>query len=173
MRHRTVIGAMLTLIGLFACAAIYLMQMRAAALAHQENFSAWSPDAAAIRRALRADRTTQASEPLNKGDHGIFQKLFQSRFRDHEPQVAIGLHFLNRHKIKLMCPARMEPWYMDSIALAAWHEAQDDFGVPFQVDIYATYIGMPPIKIGQLRTPKDRPQFAVITYFPPHLRGTP
>jgi hypothetical protein len=103
---------------------------------------------------------------LEEGAHLKFRTMFQARYREHDPPMAIGLHFLRRNTLKLMCPARMEPWFIDRIAVAAWQEASDDFGAPFDVDIYATYIGMAPKKIGQLRPSPTRPHYATITYFP-------
>ncbi len=80
---------------------------------------------------------------------------------------------MNNDTIKLLCPARMEPWNTDKLAEAAWQEARQAFGKPYNVNIYATYIGTPPILIGSLRPETGHPDIAYVTYLSPaqtHIR---
>jgi len=132
------------------------------------NYMSWSPSATAIRQAI-GPAAARAGSAEDKARQTQFSKLFQSRFREHDPPIAIGMHFQKVNRIKLMCPARMEPWDMDRVAMSAWHEAQDAFGRDCEIDIYETFIGTPPIKIGELRRHPDRPQVAMIAYRYPQL----
>lgn len=94
-----------------------------------------------------------------------FAILFQRRYRKHEgAQIAVGVKFPTNGRIKLLCPARLEPWNMDHLAVQIWKEARTDFGRSYDVDIYETYIGTPPVKVGQLRTDAHNLDAVQITY---------
>jgi hypothetical protein len=138
-----------------------------------EDFSAWPPSAATIRQKLAVSETPTPEQEAARRDQ--FAQMFQSRFRNHEPMYAIGLKFRkdgDKDLLKLMCPARMEPWNIDRIAYAAWKESQEVFGKTFDLHIYETYIGTPPIKIGELRPDPKNPQAVQIVYLPPaRVRG--
>jgi hypothetical protein len=127
------------------------------------EFLGWPPTAAAIRSKIG---TAAAPAPgMSDADRrSQFCAMFKGRFRDHDPAIAVGLRFLTPTRIKLMCPARMEPCYIDQIALSAWHEAQDYFGKPVDIDIFDTFIGTTQIKIGELRNSLDKPDMAHISY---------
>ncbi|HZO89314.1 MAG TPA: hypothetical protein VFB38_13355 [Chthonomonadaceae bacterium] len=169
MRRMWIICPALAAIGLSSSVAVYKFQQRAEA---QENdYTTWQPDAAAIRTALAALPAASGAH-IDDTRHKEFAQLFQRRFRTHEPAMAVGLHFRNNHLIKLLCPARLEPWNANLLALSAWQEAREAFGQPWDVDIYATYIGIPPVKIGMLRPLPDHPDIARITYrYPREMRS--
>jgi hypothetical protein len=124
------------------------------------EFTTWPPTSAAIRQELK----TEVPNNDEKARRQLFAKLFQSRFRNHQPMMAIGMKFMENGHIKLMCPARMEPWDMDNIAMSLWHETHDVFGTNYEVDIYETFIGMPPLKVGELRAVPMRPDIVHISY---------
>src|SRR5438270_9151111 len=102
------------------------------------EYAGWKPTAAAIQREIgtAAARAPGMTEEQRRDQ---FCTLFKSRFRYHDPNVAIGLKFLGPKRLKLMCPARLEPFLVDRIALSAWREARADFGQPMDIDIYATF----------------------------------
>jgi hypothetical protein len=127
------------------------------------EFVSWAPGPAAIRGKIGS---MQAPTPgmTDSERRARFCIMFKERFRQHDPAVAVGLRFTTPHRIKLMCPARMEPCYMDEIALAAWHEARDIFGGPMDIDIYDTFIGTNQLKVGQLRASAATPDFAHVSY---------
>jgi hypothetical protein len=127
------------------------------------DFSSWAPGPAAIRSKIGSLQTPAPG--LSDGERRTrFCDMFKNRFRHHDPAIAVGLRFTAPTRIKLMCPARMEPCYMDEIALAAWHEARDNFGGPIDIDIYDTFIGTNQIKIGELRASAMTPNFAHVAY---------
>ena len=78
--------------------------------------------------------------------------------------MAVRLLFLPDGSVKLMCPARMEPWRLDRLAQSAWSETRDNFGHPFPIDIYETYIGAANLKIGEMRSDPKRPQLGQTVY---------
>lgn len=94
----------------------------------------------------------------------LFVTLFKKRYRDHSPPIAIGVRFTDANHLKLMCQARLEPCYMDQVAIAAWKETKDIFGVPADVDIYETFIGTNQIQIGKVRPMVGQPSVAHLTY---------
>lgn len=94
----------------------------------------------------------------------MFAKQFQGRYRQHDPAMAVGLHFARHDTVRLLTPARMEPWNLDRLALTAWKETRANFGHSFKVDIYETFIGTAPIKIGTLRALKSHGDGVQIAY---------
>ena len=123
------------------------------------DFSHWTPTPSEVRVELDAFHT-------EKERRARFAALFTQRFRRHEPPMAVGLRFLEDDRVKLMYPARMEPWNMDRLALAVWKEMKDDFGHSFDIDLYITFIGAAPIKIGELRPMAVNPSCAQINHHP-------
>lgn len=128
----------------------YFFYARAETADPEDDLLSWPPDAAAIRQAIGAPQTNKP-EDIHDARHLKFAALYENRYRHHDPAVAIGVRFLSSSVIKLMCPARMEPWRIDRVAVDTWQETRALFGHAYNIDIYETYIGMPPIKIGELR----------------------
>jgi hypothetical protein len=81
------------------------------------------------------------------------------------PMMAIGMRFPLANKIDLFTPARMEPWSMDRLAVNTWREAHAAFGHSFDIDLFITYIGIPPLKVGELRQAKNSPDSVDIVHF--------
>jgi hypothetical protein len=134
-----------------------------------EGFLSWPPGPVAIRQDV--DGPQSGSQSLADRE-ARFAMLFQNRYRKHSPPMAIGMRFLPHDHIKLMCPARLESWNMGLLAVSAWHESHDVLGRPFDVDIYETYIGTKPRKIGELRALPNRPTAAHIAYHYTPLQGS-
>ncbi len=163
MKRYWIIGAIIALLGVTG----YLLYDRSDNAMAAEDYSNWSPNAGAIRQKIGKSDGNAAGEERRLIQ---FCKLFQSRFRNHDPAMAIGLRNLTPNRLKLMCPARMEPVDIDRITLTAWREAKDAFDHSFDLDIYLTFIGTPPIKIGELRPRHDNPKIASISYnYPQNL----
>ena len=142
--------------------AMFLLQKQASADA-KSDFSGWSPGPAEIRQELgNAANPLGDSDPVERKQ--AFRKLFEKRFRSQTPMMAVGINFLDEKKIKLMCPARMEPWNMDAIAMMTWREAKDILGKSYEIDIYQTYLGGAFVKVGELRMHKNDPNIANISY---------
>ena len=127
------------------------------------EYAQWPPTPADILSkigpATASARGTSDAERRSK-----FCMLFKSRYRKHDPAVAVGARFITATRIKLMCPARMEPYLIDQIALSLWREASEGFGRPIDIDIYDTFIATRHIKIGQLRGGDEKPPIAHISY---------
>ena len=127
------------------------------------EFAQWEPTATAIRKEIG---TKDSPKPgMTDADRRFhFCDMFKNRYRMHEPKVAVGVRFVTPDRLKLMCPARMEPCYIDQIALSLWHEARDNFGRPVDIEIYNTFIGTNNVRIGTLKPLSDHPEIALITY---------
>lgn len=128
-----------------------------------------SPVSAAIHQELAAH--TGDKPPMTAAQRqDLFAERFTERFRQHEPKMAVRARFEEvnhaRNRIKLMCPARLEPWNMDRIALSAWREAKDCLGENYDIDLYETFIGSAPRKIGELRCTSGAKSVADIHYLP-------
>jgi hypothetical protein len=162
MRQHGAIGAAVAAMGLVGGGLLY-GYVQQPAIASSE-YAQWPPQAAAIR-AVIGTVSAPAYGMTEDQRREQFCMMFKNRFRKHEPAVAVGIRFLkNSNRIKLMCPARLEPFYVDQIALAAWREARANFGPKIDLDIYDTFIGTTQIKIGQLRVSPEAPTVAHITY---------
>lgn len=164
MTRQGAIGATTALLALLGVFVLFgYVQQPTAAL---EEYAVWPPTAAAIRGKLSRAGAPGMSEHDRRE---LFCTMFKSRYRNHDPATAIGLRFVtpsqrDHIRLKLMCPARLEPFLVDRVALAAWREARDIFDKPVDVDIYDTFIGTTQIKIGQLRATADAPGIAHIAY---------
>ncbi|HLK56259.1 MAG TPA: hypothetical protein VKU00_06830 [Chthonomonadaceae bacterium] len=129
-----------------------------------KDFYSWRPTPADVHQELD-------SIPSEKARKERFTTLFKQRFRQHNPPMAVGLRFLAGDRIQLMCPARMEPWNMDRLAMETWRETQTDFGHAFDIDIYITFIGSAPLRVGELRPMPNNPSAAQISYHEPEIPG--
>ncbi len=127
------------------------------------DFKDWPPLANDIKTRILDVTSVRGGKTPDQQRQVIFAELFKQRFRSHTPMKAIGMKFSN-NTIKLLCPARMEPWEIDGVAMAAWKESRDDLGRNFDIDIFETYIGTTPIKIGELRLIDGSQPAAHITY---------
>ena len=147
-------------------ACLYYWQGRAAPLSEDGDSRNWKPDAASIRREL-GPLPPAADVRGMMARRDLFALRFRQRYRSRQDALAVCLHFQPDGRVKLMCPARMEPWNLDRLAQAAYSETRDDFGHAFDIDIYETYIGAATVKIGEVRADPTRPQTARITYHYP------
>ena len=135
-------------------------------------FLNWPPSPQEIVRVTAANGTDpKTAEGLKARDR--FADVFKGRYRQHEPMIAVGMRFREPNVIDLMVPARMEPWNIDRIAVEAWKESNTAFGHPFDVDLYISYIGVPRIKIGELRQNSAHPGRVVITYLKKGIPSPP
>ena len=144
---------------------LYYCSHEAAPLA-EEDCRLWQPNAAALRAALGPlPAAPNAQADARRRDQ--FARLFKQRYRSHQPALPVCLRFLPDSRVKLMCPARMEPWKLDRLAQAAWSETRDDFNRPFDIDIYETYIGAATVKIGEIRAvPGDAKTAHIVYHYP-------
>jgi hypothetical protein len=121
------------------------------------DYADWAPSADAVAQSVAAEKDDWARAAK-------FAEMFQRRFRDHSPAVAVGLHLKPGIPGIILFPARMEPWEMNRIAYMAWSEAKHDLGNSLDIDIYRTFIGIPAIRIGQLRAARDTPDRVLVDY---------
>jgi hypothetical protein len=135
-------------------------------------FLNWPPSAADVIRVTAANGADPKTSDGQKA-RDRFVSAFKGRYRLHEPMIAVGLRFHDDHVMDLMVPARMEPWNIDRLAVEAWKEAGKAFGHPFDVDLYISYIGVPRIKIGELRQSSVQPGKATIVYFKKGIPSPP
>ncbi len=126
-----------------------------------EDFTAWQPTTAAIRAALE---TNKPADPSGNQNRELYAQMFTSRFRLHDPKIAVRIKYVDREHVALMCPARMEPWNMDQLAMAIWRESRTLFNTNPNIDIFETFIGSSRIKVGEVRSQKEHPQVACIRY---------
>lgn len=128
------------------------------------DMETWAPSSAEIARTLGAapQKRTPAQDAARRER---FAELFESRYRSHKTPLAVGVDFPAPGVVRLKCPARMETWNMNRIALSAWREAGANLGGTYGVDIYETYIGTRPVRVGELRALPDNPKLARIRYF--------
>ncbi|HZP82184.1 MAG TPA: hypothetical protein VFB21_11125 [Chthonomonadaceae bacterium] len=170
MKRSWILGSTVIALGALSYLVLVKMQQRAYGMDQPNNYASWQPDAAEVQRTLGV---SNAAAPGDYQDerHQQFARLFQERYRSHQPDpIAVGLRFQEHGHIKLMCPARQEPWETNQLAMAAWKEARAIFGTAYDVDIFATYIGTPPVKIGTLRPDARNPEVARIVYDYPNMR---
>jgi len=161
MKRHTAIGGAAAVTLLVAGILLYgYVQQPASASAEFDN---WTPNA----REIQGTIGTAAHPKPGMSDtkrREQFCTLFKDRFRHHDPAIAVGVRFLTPTCVKLMLPPRMEPCFMDQIALSLWRESRANFGSPVDVDLYDTFIGTAQIKIGELRVRPDQPDMAHIVY---------
>ena len=131
-----------------------------------------SPSPAEIRASLNEPLTKQGKETPLEAKKRTFREMFKARFRLNEPRLAIGLQFWKNGDVKLMFPARLEPWAMDRIAVAAWNEVRANFGYAPNINLYETYIGMAPVSVGTLRlVPGTKDQIRIVYKYSPAKYG--
>ncbi len=158
MKRKPIIISVITLLGISS----YFLWAKSAVreeLDPENDFANWQPSANTIQRSLPSG--TSAEKEV------AFSLLFQNRFRKHEPGKAVGVHFMLDGKIELLTPARLEPWNVDRIALMLYREAQQDLGKNYDIDILETFIGTPPVKIGELRASPKLPAQVIVHYHYP------
>ena len=161
MRHIWILGMVGVVSGLLCYG--YSARTSAAEADPLDNVLAQLPDVANIHQKLDVKPVLSQTERQD-----LFADLFTQRFRSHDSKVAVRARFVEakpgQTHIKMMYPARMEPWNMDRIALVAWRESKDCLGKPYDIDLYETYIGAKPHKIGELRSSGDKTPLASIHY---------
>lgn len=121
------------------------------------------------RKILSNQKRGEATVPLCDADQQIlFAGLFTKRIRGCDPVMAVLARFDTKNPqhtiIRLMCPARMEPWNMDRVAIQAWRESKDCLGRSYDIDLYETYIGAAPRKTGELRCDPAKASVAVVSH---------
>lgn len=156
--------ASLTLVPSLGC--LYYWCGHVGPLSQEEDPRDWKPNAAAIRSELGPVPPAADFQSV-EAQRKLFASRFTQRYRSHQTALAVRLCFMADGHVKLMCPARMDPWKLDRLAQAAYSETRDDFGHPFAIDIYETYIGAATVKIGEIRADPLRPQTARIIYHYP------
>ncbi|MCW3097257.1 MAG: hypothetical protein JWL77_2875 [Chthonomonadaceae bacterium] len=155
MKQKPVIIAILTIFGLSG----YFLWANSAVkegLDPENDFANWQPTADAIRREIPAGTVAEREQ--------AFRFLFEKRFRKHEPGKAVGVHFTSDGRIHLLTPARLEPWNVDRIALMLHQESLRDLNKNYEIDIYETFIGTPPVKIAELRLSSEKSPEVTVRY---------
>jgi hypothetical protein len=147
------VAALSILFGII-CVLYYRAQVAAAEVGEYDNVTAWAPNVQTVHQ--RVDNDVKRSPGNAKVHLKTFGDLLTQRFRNHDPQKAVRVTFKhdlinNTDMLVLMCPARMEPWNMDWLAVQTWKEAKDDLGASYPIDIFITYIGLSRIKVAELR----------------------
>ncbi|MCW3052121.1 MAG: hypothetical protein JWN14_1291 [Chthonomonadales bacterium] len=160
MNRKPVTIAIFTLFGL-SCYFLWAYSAVQESLDPENDFTNWLPTADTIRQSLPQGTLTEREK--------AFALLFQTRFRRHDPGKAIGVHFLRDGNIRLLTPARLEPWNIDRIALMLHREAQEDLGKHYDINIYETFIGTPPLKIGELRLASQKSTEVEVHYAYPTM----
>ena len=157
--------------GILACAAtvlclptyfVYLMHLPPH-VASLDEITRWQPDAIAIRSSLHT-RYGKNIPADNLEAKQMFAMSFQQRYRDHAIQLAVRLKFCPDGTVRLLLPSRLEPWYMDKIALAAYRETRDTFHQKQPIGLYETFAGAAPVHIGQVSADTNDPTLIRVTF---------
>ena len=131
--------------------------------AELEGIDNWTPTAEAVAASVRA--AVPATEEARKN---TFCAEFKKRFRD--KQVAVTAKFNSPTTLKLLCAAVMPKWDMLRVAAALSTEATENFGHPFNVTIFETYISAEMKEVGELtRTASGKMTADFATGFPKML----
>lgn len=133
----------------------------------RHTFPYWPPDTATIQRHLDAHAPLTPDGQNRARREALYAELFKNRYRQHQPQIAVGMRILPGKRARLLCPARMEPWELDQLAMMAWREMRTVLGQTYEIDIYETYIGAIPERIAWLRPMPDNPRIARVVHIPP------
>ena len=161
MRYIWFLGATAACSGVFCLS--YLAWRQTPESDQMDYILALSPNAATIHNQLASAPTLTKTKRQE-----LFAELFTTRFRKHDSKMAVRARFVaaqnGRSHIKLMCPARLEPWNMDRLALATWREAKDCLGETCDIDVYETFVYAPSRKIGELRNSLDKTPVAQIRH---------
>ena len=161
MNRRGVVAGIVILLGLGGTVFLFLNR---SGEPDSADFSQWKPSPATLKQEVGPAKSDRRGEALRRDK---FIRLFQNRFREHNPPRAVGIKFESDNMLFLKCEAGMSPWDRDKVATMLWNEARDAFGKSFEMDIFETYIGTRPIKIGELREDPKRPGTVNIAYKAP------
>ena len=142
----------------------YYWYLQNGKVGEEDSFPNWPPQTHTVQRELDAKAPLTPDGKNQQMREEIYTELFKNRYRKHQPQVAIGMKIMPGRRIKLMTPARMEPWDLDRLAMTAWRETHTVFGQNYDIDIYETYIGATPQLIGTLRALPGNAKIARISY---------
>ena len=146
---------------------LYKVLTKEPALADESGFDlkadVWPPSTAELCRLANA-HGTDPNTAEGRAVRERFTTIFKNRYRKHSPMMAVGVRFRESGSLDLLLPARMEPWNMDRIAVLLWHESQIAFGHKFPIDLYITFIGMAPVKVGELRPSPQNPNQIEVHY---------
>ena len=126
--------------------------------------NAWPPSLGKLKRLVDAVPPEPGARPGLDNAHTTFAHLFEDRYRNHSPAMAVGMRFMTVDSMRLMVPPRMEPWAVNRLALTAFSQARAVFGTAYKVDMYENFIGSPPLKIGELRMTNARTGAIKIVY---------
>ncbi|MDE2126614.1 MAG: hypothetical protein KGJ62_08495 [Armatimonadetes bacterium] len=133
--------------------------------------NSWPPSLAQLKRMVGAVPRGPDVRPGIDNTHITFAHLFEDRYRNHSPRMAVGMRFMGPDRMRLMVPPRMEPWAVNRLAFTAFTQARAVFGTEYKVDIFENFIGSPPLKIGTLRAGDAQIRRLRIVYnYPPANR---
>jgi len=105
----------------------------------------WSPTPSEIAAAV----SKSGPGDFRDSRHAKFAELFKSRYR--RQQKAVGIRFDAPGHLKIMFAALTPRWDMAHVSVEAAREATSCFGVPFQLDVYETFISSPELKLAEVR----------------------
>ncbi len=128
-----------------------------------DDMAVWQPNAAAIRSDLQSQFGKSLTAENMEAKYA-FKLAFQQRYRSHPTQLAVGLQFRKDGTIHLKLPARLEPWYMDKIALAGYREIRDTFHITRPIRLYETFAGAAPVYIGQVSADAADPSLIRVAF---------
>ncbi len=155
--RKAIIPALLLLLGLAALVYLHIALNLTVQESNLNHLNHWKPNSSAVHHSLLDLRSVSQKKTQ-------FVIQLTSRFRGHNPPMAVRYSFDPSGHIALFCPARMETWNTDLLALMAWREAKTDLQINPIVDIYHTYIGILPLKVGSLTSMPGNPAKALIHY---------
>ncbi len=164
MKMRIIIGVSVALV-ILAGTAIVNYYKSSAETDPTSGFQQWVPTATEVHAKVDTASGGQNANASNAlAGRRLFAKLITNRFRAHDPPVAVLVKYHPDNWFALECPARMEPWNLDNLALDVWRESRDDLSISCPIMIYRTYIGAKPVLVGTLQPDKSNTMHAVITY---------
>ncbi len=129
------------------------------------GFQQWTPNVTEVHDQIaHLNSGGSREEPASLASCQLFARLITRRFRGHTPPIAVLVKYHPSKWFALECPARMEPWNLDNLALDIWRESRRDLAISCPVMIYRTYIGAKPVLVGQLLPDKANGDRATIAY---------
>lgn len=121
------------------------------------------PTHEAMLTSVNQAQPSYPGETQERAKQRVFGEVFKNHYRQADPSTAIGMRFVDG-KIRLFIPARMEPWVADRFAHKLWHNAHTVLGKKYRIEICETYIGLAPVKIGELTYTEGTPDTLQIAY---------
>ncbi len=171
MRRRSTVFLSLTLV---CCLGFFVRNRNAEQQDPMVEMMQRKPSKEEIVQSVREAKPNKPTETIDNAKRRVFAEMVKQRYRKGEPSIAVGLRFTSPKRVRFFVPARMDPWEIDRIIYALWYEGVSALDTELEIDVCETFIGMAPVKIGELRhiTGTKEKLNVVYTYSKQHYAKT-